>query len=120
MKIGITVGETMDGKWEVLALPDKQVQDQKVMFKALQVADGALKSGKVVRQFKKIYFFDSAAKHAKCDPDAKQRRIDAERAVQKVNAERAVKEAGKAEAAAKAALEAAEAKRVKAESELKV
>lgn len=118
MKVGVTIGETMDGKWETLALPDKQVQAQRAAFKALQIADGALKVGKTVKQYKKIYFFDRAAKHVKCDPNAKQARLDAELAAKKASAERAAQVADKVVAAAKAALEVAEANKAKAQANL--
>jgi len=64
MRVGIVVAENQAGRWDVLALPDKSVQDQRAVFKTLKQAKGLVDNGKKSVQYKRALFFDTYTKRA--------------------------------------------------------
>ena len=69
MKLGVIVGETDKGEWEALALPDKAVQSQRVLFKSLKVNGGLIKIGKQSKRYKRVYLFDNFSKRVFFHPE---------------------------------------------------
>ena len=61
MRRAVLIGES-DAGWETIALPDKEVQDQKAIFKSLRVTGGKMGKGKGAKQYKHVIFFDRYAK----------------------------------------------------------
>jgi len=66
MKRGILIGETDDGEFIPLALPDKDVVEQRAQYKAIQRAGGEIKGkGKEITKLVRVMFFDTATKEAR-------------------------------------------------------
>ena len=71
MRVSVTIGERNDGSWDVLAMPDKAIEEQKAMVKGLIIGKGilAVKSRRdkdaAPVQFKQVLRFDSYAKRAR-------------------------------------------------------
>jgi len=64
MKLGVLVGEDMNGRWHPVALPDKAVQDQRAAMKAIKAANGVVEIGKKSVQLKRAIFFDAYTRRA--------------------------------------------------------
>lgn len=64
MRLGVLVGEDHAGKWHVLAMPDKSVQEQKLALKAIKIAGGMAEIGKKKVGLKRAIFYDTYTKRA--------------------------------------------------------
>jgi hypothetical protein len=67
MKIGITVGQ-VGNKFDVIAMPDKTIMDQRKLFKSLILNDGNFEK----KRYDKIVYFEKAEKVKRFKPEVKE------------------------------------------------
>lgn len=65
MRVSVLLGQTAKGDWLPLALPDKDIEEQKGMFKKAILSNGSVKVGKNTVQLSGIIRFDQYAKRAR-------------------------------------------------------
>jgi hypothetical protein len=65
MRVSVVIGKVRSGNWEVLALPDQQIEAQKQLVKGLILSDGVLGDGRKARSFEEVLRFDSYTKRAR-------------------------------------------------------
>ena len=65
MRVSVLIGKVRGGDWEVLALPDQQIEDQKKLFKGLALSGGVQGSGRKAKAYEEVLRFDSYVKRAR-------------------------------------------------------
>lgn len=65
MRVSVVIGKVRSGNWEVLALPDQQIEAQKQLVKGLILTGGMLGEGRKARAFDEVLRFDSYTKRAR-------------------------------------------------------
>jgi hypothetical protein len=65
MRVSVVIGKVRSGNWEVLALPDQQIEAQKQLVKGLILSGGVLGDGRKARAFEEVLRFDSYTKRAR-------------------------------------------------------
>lgn len=65
MRVSVVIGKVRSGNWEVLALPDVQIEAQKQLVKGLILSGGVQGEGRKARAFEEVLRFDSYTKRAR-------------------------------------------------------
>jgi hypothetical protein len=65
MRVSVVIGKLKSGAWEVLALPDKQIEDQKTLVKSVINTNGLLGEGRKGKSFVEVLRFEKYVKRAR-------------------------------------------------------
>jgi len=71
-RVSVLLGQDSSGKWDAIAMPDKSIDEQKKLFKAIVVQNGLVEIGKGGKaktvQLQKILQLDRFRKRASFHP----------------------------------------------------
>ncbi len=65
MRVSVVVGRTSAGGWDVLAMPDKHIEDQKQLVKAAMLSGGRIGEGRKGKQYVELMRFEKYAKRVR-------------------------------------------------------
>lgn len=65
MRVSVVIGKLKSGAWEVLALPDKQIEDQKSLVKGVINTNGTLGEGRKGKAYVEVLRFEKYVKRVR-------------------------------------------------------
>lgn len=65
MRVAVTIGKFSDGSFKPLALPDKDVVEQRAMVREIITAGGVIGKGKDKKKLVEVLYFDKVERSKK-------------------------------------------------------